>query len=153
MGSGNTSSAISGFIGYQAQTSYQCDIFANLYLSGQATEWRNNCKSPQENRYDHLFGNAVSSVLPSTELPVMLQYEYAFKLADGSDTQIRTIFPAEYNGLGANERFHYANFGMALYNRYVALGLGGFMARPQDGILDKFQFVGWEAFVLNWKRP
>jgi hypothetical protein len=34
---GNTASAFAGFIGYQAQTSYQCDIFAGLYLKGDTT--------------------------------------------------------------------------------------------------------------------
>jgi acetyl esterase/lipase len=153
MGSGNTSSAISGFIGYQAQTSYQCDIFANLYLSGAATDWRNNCKSLGQNRYDNLFGNAISSINSETRLPVMLQYEHNFKLVDGSDTEIRKILPSVFDSLSLNEQLHYANFGMAFYNRYTTLGLGDFMAKPVQGVFDKFQFVGWEDFVLHWKKP
>jgi hypothetical protein len=154
MGGGNTSSALNGFIGYQAQTSYQCDIFADLYLSGDTTGWKNDCKSPMNNRFDALFKNAIDSVLPDgVRLPVMLQYQHAFKLEDGSNTQIRKITPAAFMALPPNERLHYANFGMALYNRYVTSGLSNLMDVPQQSVQEWNQFVGWQDFVLKWKTP
>jgi hypothetical protein len=100
-----------------------------------------------------LFDNAISNVTPQTRLPVMLQYEHEFKLVAGSDTEIRKILPAEFNGLGLNERLHYANFGMAFYDRYLKNQLGPFMEPPEDNIGNPSQFVGWQAFVLKWKKP
>lgn len=153
MGNGNNSIAISGFIGYQAQTSYQCDVFANFYLTPPATDWRSFCKSDEQNKHDHLFGNAILDIAISTAVPVMLQYEHQFKLVDGSDTQIKKISPSTYMQLNQNERLHYANFGMAFYNGYLAAGLGPLMERPQDLIGEGSQFVGWQDFVLKWKKP
>lgn len=76
MGSGNTSSKISGFVGYEAQTSYQCQTFSDYFLiqDDAARNYVNECKSPTKNKYDPQFKNALDSVDSLTRLPVMLQY-------------------------------------------------------------------------------
>lgn len=76
MGSGNTSSKTSGFVGYEAQTSYQCQKFADYFLipGADTIQYVTQCQSPTHNKYDPQFRNALDAITPTTTLPVMLQY-------------------------------------------------------------------------------
>jgi len=153
MGTGAKSSAITGFVGYQAQTSYQCDRFAELYLTGPTVPaWLAECKSPNENRHDALFKNAIDAVaVGAPNIPVMLQYQDDFVLEPGTESTIRKITPEELAQRG--DGIHYANFGMALYNRYRAVGAGARMDIPKK-VPMWAQFSGWENFVNKWMvRP
>lgn len=79
------------------------------------------------------FGDAVGAVrggqFNPTRLPVMLQYEKAFYLQPGSQTRIKPITVADMTALysdlahGDDGSLHYPNFGMALYNQYVLMGI------------------------------
>lgn len=168
---GQTSTQVRGFVGYQAQTSYGCDPFSLRYLvqDGVTAAYLGNCRaghvSPGGVDHNGQFGDAVGSVQDTskpkpTKLPVMLQYEKAFYLLPGSQTQIKPITVADMNALygdlahGDDGSLHYPNFGMALYNRYGTANINNgsppLMDRPQDLVSNKNQFKGWQAFVTRW---
>jgi hypothetical protein len=84
-------------------------------------------------------------------IPVMLQYQDDFVLEPGTESTIRKITPEELAQRG--DGIHYANFGMALYNRYRAVGAGARMDIPKK-VSMWAQFSGWENFVNKWMvRP
>jgi hypothetical protein len=167
---GQTSTQVTGFVGFQGQTSYGCDVFSNRYLvqDSSTASYVADCRSGHVSQggVDHnaQFGDAVASVhgglVNPTKLPVMLQYEKAFYLQSGSQTQIKPITVADMTALysdlahGDDGSLHYPNFGMALYNRYVSEGINAgsppLMDRPKDLISNENQFKGWQAFVTKW---
>jgi hypothetical protein len=65
---------VRGFVGYAAQTSYQCDKFGDQFLKDpKLQEWKDFYKSHNQNRHDSHFKNAVDEVFQDTNLYVMLQ--------------------------------------------------------------------------------
>jgi hypothetical protein len=146
---GPQSRKISAFVGYQAQTSYQCDRYADQFLTGAGIgEWKTKCKSPSENRYDSHFKNAVDEVAPNTTLPVMLQYENFFRM-DGEN--IRKITLQEYESMSLNEQLHYPNFGKALQQKYKNFNILQFIKEPEQDVPNDEQFRGWFNFVELWR--
>jgi hypothetical protein len=152
MGSGSTSSKISGFVGYQAQTSYQCQKFADYFLiPGSDTDlYVNDCKSPTQNKYDAEFRNALDAVNADTTLPVMLQYA-ARAFVETPDGRVRKLSPQEL--FSNHDALHYQDFGLALYWRYEDTLLNFpkvKMAKPSLRVTKEAQFVGWLPFVRDW---
>lgn len=139
---------VKAVVGYQAQTTYQCQQFADLFMvPSKATEADvTQCK--QDNPYYAEFGSAVSGVHSTMTLHVLLQYKDKFYLQSDApnETRIKPITAAE---LKQHDRVHYPNFGMAFYNAMTGRGLGGFMSRPQDLIPEERQFEGWLSFVRS----
>jgi hypothetical protein len=157
LGSGPTSSAIRAFVGYQAQTTYQCRRFSENFFIQDDRAKVEEAKCLAENTHDRHFGNAVDSVNASTSLPVRLQYEKYFVAENGRDGRVARL-PADE--LVANfDTLHYPNFGLALYYKYEDTGAnsqapngkGKWMERPEDGILKKDQFKNWWGFVNTWR--
>jgi hypothetical protein len=148
---GQSKRKIAGFVGYQAQTSYQCDRFAEKYLGGTASDistWKTFCKSEGQNRHDAEFQNAIDFVYAGTSLPVMLQYEGLFRL---NGEEIVKITPQQFMTLPLNEQLHYPNFGRGLFDQYKIYGRLEFMQPPQDNV--GVQFYGWQGFVDKWRQP
>lgn len=163
---------VSGFVGFQAQTSYGCEVFSNRYLiqDSAATNLVAGCRashtSPSGVDHNAQLGDAVGSVRriehPNrTQLPVMLQYERSFYLEPGSLTQIKPITVGEMDAVYGNPNkpgsggVHYPNYGMALYNRYNTDGINVgdmLMARPEENKAEEDQFEGWEAFVARYLK-
>jgi hypothetical protein len=76
---GQTSHQVAGFVGYQAQTSYGCDVFSQRYLVQDTDTAAFVQQCHVDHSHDAQFGDAVASVRGGlsnpTKLPVMLQYE------------------------------------------------------------------------------
>jgi hypothetical protein len=142
---------IRGFVGYAAQTSYQCDRFAEQFLTNPGLgDWKTRCKSRNENRYDSYFKNAVDEVSESTNLNVMLQYQDEFRM-DG--TQIRKISADFFETLDFNQQLHYPNFGKALQRQYDNFERSHLMGTLEDNVPSAQQFRGWFDFVDGRKVP
>jgi hypothetical protein len=152
MGSGDTSSKISAFVGYEAQTSYQCQTFSDNFLiqDDAARTYVNECKSDAKNKYDPLFKNALDAVSTSTTLPVMLQYSKEFVAQP--DGQVKKLTAHEL--FSNHDPLHYPNFGLALYWLYERFGLNRNVVRmdvPTTRVGKQAQFVGWLPFVNSWR--
>lgn len=149
---GSYSSRASGFVGYQAQSTYQCQEFADVFLVPDDRDtYVGGCIADRPH-YDQ-FQSALGAVGEFTTLPVMLQYAEGFYLADGSQTQIKPITIAKLKHDFDEE--HYPNFGTALYNKYnqFPINIGDrLMARPAPNIPTGRQFEGWQAFVTKWLK-
>jgi acetyl esterase/lipase len=141
---------VRGFVGYAAQTSYQCDKFGDQFLKDpKLQEWKDFCKSHNQNRHDSHFKNAVDEVFQDTNLYVMLQYEHEFRMVG---SEILKITPESYLALPFNEQLHYPNFGKALQIRYQDFGRGS-LIETEDKVPSGEQFRGWFQFVNPRKAP
>ncbi|WP_374676508.1 alpha/beta hydrolase [Ideonella sp.] len=152
MGSGDTSSKVNAFVGYEAQTSYQCQTFSDNFLiqDDAARAYVAECRSDAKNKYDPLFRNALDAVKPDTTLPVMLQYSDGF--VEEPNGRVKLL--AAHQLFSNYDHLHYPNFGLALYWRYFDLDLNKDrvrMAKPTTGVGKRAQFTGWLDFVNNWK--
>ena len=163
---GQASHQVAGFVGYQSQTSYGCDVFSQRYLVQDSVTAAFVQQCHVEHSHDGQFGDAVLSVkggiTDRTKLPVMLQYEKPFYLELGSQTQVKRITVTDMDlSYGSPDKpgsgsVHYPNFGIALFNQYNAVGIddsNALMSRPQEGVLEGTQFSGWQAFVAKYRKP
>lgn len=153
MGSGDTSSKVNAFVGYEAQTSYQCQTFSNYFLiqDPAAQAYVNECKSDAKNKYDPLFRNALDSVTPNTTLPVMLQYSGEFVRQPNGRVKKLTA----HELFSSYDALHYPNFGVALWSAYndnnVNSGSPPLMREPAQKVPKRAQFIGWQDFVNDWR--
>lgn len=119
-----------------------------------AQNYVNNCKSDAKNKYDPLFRNALDAVNDFTTLPVMLQYSGEFvKQPDG---RVQKLSAPDLFTDPDIDPVHYPNFGLALYWRYVDLGINRDdrrMKLPQVGVGKVSQFAGWLPVVQGWMVP
>ncbi|MFZ5548853.1 MAG: alpha/beta hydrolase [Pseudomonadota bacterium] len=145
---GDSVGLVKAVVGYQAQTTYQCQEFADLFMvPGNATD-ADVAKCQQDSPYHAQFGSAISSVNSQVAVRVMLQYKDKFYLQSDApnETRIKPITVAE---LKQRDRLHYPNFGMAFYNAMILKAQAGLMSRPSDLIPEERQFEGWLTFVQN----
>jgi len=150
-GTGLPSSLVSAVIGYQAQTTYQCDEYGTLFLQMKtdpdSVAAVQNCKDT--NWMYPQFGSAVDSVT-SSSVPVMLQYQLGFELQGTSRTLIRKV---TYAYLIANyEEEHYPDYGIALYDAYGRKSNRG-AVYPQAFVPYDQQFIGWQSFIQPLVQP
>ena len=147
---GKPSSHVSGFFGYQAQTTYQCDQYGQLFLDPNdvtTPEYIGNCKAT--NPYWQQFGSALDAVSADSP-PVKLQYQQGLELRTGTQ---RVIQQVSAPWLVANyEVEHYPDFGIALYDAYLAHG-NTHIEYPTPYVPPQQQFVGWQAFVTPLLKP
>lgn len=143
---GDSLGLVKAVVGYQAQTTYQCQQFADLFMVPGTKTDEDVALCKVDNPYHTQFGSAVSSVHPSRTLHVMLQYTDKFYLQTDAPNETR-IKPITVADLKQHDRLHYPNFGMAFYNAMVLNGLDGFMSRPRDLIPEERQFEGWLTFI------
>jgi hypothetical protein len=147
---GRPSSLVSAFVGYQAQTTYQCDQYGTLFLQPDdpsTPAYVQACKD--QNPYWQQFTSAIDGVTKNS-LPVKLQYQLDFELATNSHMKIQRVTAP---WLMANyEPVHYPDFGIALYDAYTAAG-NTRMAYPQNLVPETQQFVGWQAFITPLVKP
>jgi acetyl esterase/lipase len=147
---GRPSSLVSAFVGYQAQTSYQCDQYGTLFLQPddpQTPVYVQGCKD--QNTYWRQFTSAIDSVTKDS-LPVRLQYQLGFELATNSHWKIQRVTAPWL--LAHYEPVHYPDYGIALYDAYNAAG-NPRMAYPQNLVPESQQFVSWQSFILPLVRP
>jgi hypothetical protein len=140
---GRPSSLPTAFFGYQAQTTYQCQQFADLFVLND------QYKAPQvqeckDTNWAYLqFGSAVASVTKFS-VPVHLQYQQGFELMPGTTTLIKLL---SWPDLDARyEVEHYPDYGIALLNAYTAKQ-NTRMDYPEKLISYQSQFIGWQNFV------
>lgn len=151
LGTGLPSSKVSAVFGYQPQTTYQCDEFANLFLlpgDPSTLKWVQSCK--KNNPYWPQFGSAISSVTVDSP-PVMLQYQMGFELVPGSQTEIQPV-SIDYLKTTYGSTDHYPDQGIALYDAYLAVGNAN-MFYPQAWVDSAHQFLGWQDFVTPYLVP
>jgi hypothetical protein len=156
LGGGNTgkpSSLVSGFVGYQAQTTYSCDEYAEWFLDSLdpgTPQQVADCKAV--NWWYAQFGSALDEVTFLRQVPVRLQYRQGFELLEPKDQW--NIKKVTYSYLSANyEVDHYPNFGVALYRRYISENILDTMQAPLSGVTLPRQFEGWLGFVLPLLKP
>jgi hypothetical protein len=139
---------VKAVVGYQAQTTYQCRQFADLFMvPGNATE-QDVAECKTDNPYHDQSGSAINGIQNGLRFPVMLQYKDKFYLESDAPGETR-IKPITAGELKQHDRQHYPNFGMAFYNRALQFGLGQYMSRPQDLFGEERQFDGWLTFISN----
>jgi acetyl esterase/lipase len=147
---GQPSSRVSAFVGYQAQSTYKCQQFSRLFLLPDdplTPVYVQDCKN--QNPQWSQFRSAIDSVTADS-VPVRLQYEQAFNLVAGSTVRIQRVSPP---WLTANyDAVHYPDFGIALYNAYRRAG-NTRIEYPQDLVPQGLQFVGWQAFIQPLVQP
>lgn len=147
---GRPSSLVSGYFGYQSQTTYQCNQYESLFLDPNdpsTADYIAQCNA--DNPYEAQFGSAVSSVTAGS-LPVHLQYQQDFVLQPGTRKKIQKVGAA---WLVANfETEHYPDYGIALLNAYAAHG-NTRMQYPEPNIPAALQFTGWQDFVKPLLKP
>ena len=141
---GKPSSKVSGFFGYQAQTTYQCQQYAQRFLVASDPNTQSQVDAClAENWYDAQFGSALDSVTASS-LPVRLQYQQGLELVPGTKKKIQLVTVPYL--LANYETEHYPDFGMALYNAYRAVG-NTRISYPETYVTADRQFTGWQDFV------
>lgn len=137
---------VKAVVGYQAQTTYQCRQFADLFMvPGNATE-QDVAECKADNPYHAQFGSAIDGIFLGPMVPTMLQYRDKFYLQSEDPNETR-IKPISAKDLKQHDRQHYPNFGMAFYNEVRRLNLGSYMSRPKDLIPEDRQFEGWLTFI------
>jgi acetyl esterase/lipase len=139
---------VKAVVGYQAQTTYQCQQFADLFMVPGTKTDQDVAECMQDSPYYAQFGSAWSGVRPELKLHVLLQYKEKFYLQSDAPNETR-VKPITAQELKQYDRVHYPNFGMAFYNAMTANALGTFMNRPLDLIPEERQFEGWLTFVQN----
>jgi acetyl esterase/lipase len=158
MGGGNTgkpSSLVSAFVGYQAQSTYQCSEYGVRFLDPLHQGTEPSIQMCEETNWWHpQFGSALFDLNPLSAIPVRLQYqsERGFELQEPKSQWI--VKKVSYPYLVANyEPDHYPNFGAALYRLYLDYGISHMMPAPVADIPVARQFEGWLDFVAPLVKP
>ena len=125
----NYSSIPRAFYGYQSQTTYRCDEYANDFLATMdRAGWISDCRA--ENPHYLEFGSALQSVTAATDLPIAIRYRDAFWVDAGGRVRTNTRWSIEHydiyapKGSGLDDTEHYPDMGLQLVQRAKAVGSG-----------------------------